>query len=319
MTNSEHLTEFGGFAVTAWAPKPEASAKERYGGPFVHALGDPATTIHRISTDYDSEPSWTDLFRAFLAQSGVEHTQGLVVGAWQGDDSETTPGEVIEALVAAREKLPRLRVLFFGDIVMEENEVSWIQQGDLSPLLSAYPHLTHLGIRGGEGLSLGTVRLPELRELIVQAGGLSAEVVREVLSAELPNLEHLELYLGTDNYGATSAPDDLTPLLSAERFPKLNYLGVKNSDYQDAIAQMFAHAPVLERLEVLDLSMGVLTDEGGAALLGSQSVRRLKKLDLSHHFLSEGLLVQLRALGDFVDLGDAQDPDDEWRFVALGE
>ena len=319
MTISEHLTQFGGFSVTAWAPEQSKDTEERYGGPFVHELGDPATTIHRISVDFDSEDTWVDQFRTFLAQSGVEHIQGLVVGGWQADDSETTPGDVIEALVAARETLPKLRVLFFGDITYEENEISWIQQGDLSPLLSAYPHLTHLGIRGGEGLSLGTVRLPELRELIIQSGGLSAEVVREVASAKLPDLEHLELYLGTDNYGATSAPDDLTPLLTAEHFPKLRYLGLKNSDYQDAIAQMFAQAPVLDRLEVLDLSMGVLTDEGAAALLGSQRVRTLKKLDLSHHFMTEGLVAQLQALGDFVDLGDAQDPDDEWRFVALGE
>ena len=33
--------------------------------------------------------------------------------------------------------------------------------------------------------------------------------------------------------------------------------------------------------------MGMLTDEGAAALLGGQPLTHLKKLDLHHHYLSE--------------------------------
>lgn len=102
----------------------------------------------------------------------------------------------------------------------------WITRGNLSPILAAYPQSMHLGIRGGNRLS--RVDMTGLRELIVQAGGLSAEVVREVVTATLSRLEHLELYLATENSGATSAADDLTPLLDGSRFPTLKYLGLKS-------------------------------------------------------------------------------------------
>ncbi|GGS07532.1 STM4015 family protein [Deinococcus sedimenti] len=305
MTIGAHLTEFGGFQVRQWNP----------GDP----LGDPATTIHRIGVEWEDEQSWVERFRAFLSLPGVETTPGFVVGWWSTDDSMESNAEVIEALAAAHAQLPNLRVLFIGDVTYEESEISWLTQSDLSPVLSAYPHLTHLGVRGGNELSLGQVRLGQLRELVIQAGGLSADVVRQVMTAELPALEHLELYLGTDNYGATSSVDDLTPLLGGTLFPNLRFLGLKNSDYQDQIAQVLAGAPVTAQLEELDVSMGVLTDEGGQALLSSPHVPHLKKLHAAHHFMSEEMTARLAALPTQVDVSDRQDEEDDWRFVALGE
>lgn len=310
MTISENLSEFGGLEVVQW----------NVGDP----LPDPETTIARIATDWDSEQSWQELFHEFLKLEGVENIRGLVVGAWHGDDSESDSSEVRDALVAAREKLSKLHVLFFGDITFEENEVSWIQNTDLSPLLSAYHDLTHFGVRGGNGLSLGQIDLPKLVELRVEAGGLSAEVVREIMSAKLPKLEHLEVYLGTDNYGATSSVDDLTPILDGKLFPKLSYLGLKNSDYQDAVAQVLADAPVLDTLDTLDLSMGILSDDGGQALLNSERVWKVNKLDLHYHWMSEEMTEKLQAKADEhgveLDSSDRNEGDeDDWRYVALGE
>lgn len=305
MTIGAHLTQFGGFQVQQWNP----------GDP----LGDPATTIHRVGVEWDDQESWVERFRAFLNVPGVAATPGFVVGWWSTDDSMESNAAVVEALAAAHAQLPNLRVMFIGDVTYEESEISWITQADLSPLLSAYPHLTHLGVRGGNELSLGRVHLPQLRELVIQAGGLSAEVVRQVMTAHLPALEHLELYLGTDNYGATSSVDDLTPLLDGTLFPRLRYLGLKNSDYQDQIAQVLAGAPVMGLIEELDVSLGVLTDEGGQALLGSPYVPHLKKLHAAHHFMSEAMVARLEALPTQVDVSDRQDDEDDWRFVALGE
>lgn len=310
MTIGENLTEFGGLEVIQW----------NVGDP----LPDPETTIARIATDWDSEQSWQELFHEFLKLEGVENIRGFVVGAWHGDDSGTDSSAVQEALVAAREKLSKLHVLFFGDITFEENEVSWIQNTDLSPLLAAYRDLTHFGVRGGNGLSLGQIDLPKLVELRVEAGGLSAEVVREVMKAKLPKLEHLEVYLGTEEYGASSSVDDLTPILDGKLFPKLSYLGLKNSDYQDAVAQVLADAPVLDTLDTLDLSMGILTDDGAQALLGSQRVWKVNKLDLHYHWMSEEMTEKLQAKADEhgveLDSSDRNEGDeDDWRYVALGE
>lgn len=307
MTISEHLTEFAGFKVASWEP----------GQP----LGDPATTIHRLAVEYDDEQTWTAKFRAFLELPGVEQQQGLVVGQWDAEaGTDGNPQEVVEALTGAHSRLPGLRVVFINDITYEENEVSWIPNGDLSPLLGAYPGLEHLGVRGGNDLSLGRLHLPELRTLVIQAGGLSREVVREVMSAELPSLEHLELFLGTENYGATSTAEDLSPVLDGQLFPRLKYLGLKNSDHQDQIAQIVAQAPVLNGLDTLDLSMGILTDEGAAALIGSPLVNQLKKLDVSFNWCSDEMVAKLEALPVEVDASDQQEAeDDDWRYVSLGE
>lgn len=98
---------------------------------------------------------------------------------------------------------------------------------------------------------------------------------------------------------------------------------------EDAVAAAVASAPVVARLETLDLSMGVLTDEGAAALLGGQPLTHLKKLDLHHHYIGEPLLERLRRTlepaGVELDLdrGDAEEDQDGdgtvWRYVAVGE
>lgn len=305
MTFNAHLTEFGPYRVESWAP----------GQP----LGDPDSTIHRLSVEYDEETQWTELLSAFLEQPGVEQSRGLVVGWWSPDDVEVGPEAVVEALVAARDRLPNTRAVFMGDITYEECEVSWITNGDLSPLLAAYPDLEHFGVRGGNSLSLGQLQLPRLQTLTVQSGGLDASVVREVMQADLPELRHLELYLGTDNYGATATPEDITPLLDGDLFPKLRYLGLRDSDRADEFAQVIANAPILERIEVLDLSLGTLSDEGAAALLASDKVKRLNKLDIHHHWCSDATVDQLGLLGIEVDSSDQQDLEDDWRFVAIGE
>lgn len=88
-----------------------------------------------------------------------------------------------------------------------------------------------------------------------------------------------------------------------------------------------AGAPVVARIERLDLSMGVLTDEGAAALLDGQPLTHLSRLDLSHHYLSEAMSERVRAAlvphGVTVVLDDAQEAEDDgdrvYRYVAVAE
>ncbi|WP_027482332.1 STM4015 family protein [Deinococcus pimensis] len=306
MTIGDHLETFAGYRVLPWEPGD--------------ALADPATHIHRIALDYDEERSWVEKFRTFLSQPGARDTRGLVVGVWHSEMvMDNPPVDVVEAIVSARGELPNLRALFIGDITFEESEISWISQTDLSPILNAYPDLEHLGVRGGNDLSLGSVRLPSLRTLVIQSGGLDASVVREVMNAHLPNLEHLELYFGAEEYGATATPEDVTPLLSGTLFPKLRYLGLRDSDRADEYAQVVANAPVMEHLDVLDLSLGTLSDDGARALLESPFVRGLRRLDVHHHWCSDETVERLRGLGIDVDASDQQDLTEDWRFVAIGE
>lgn len=291
-------------------------------------IQDPESICYALRLTYEEGEDglrWTDKFAAFLDDPSSSRVSGIVIGDWGLLNSamDQTSAFLVEALVAARDRLPNLRAIFLGDVICEECEISWIRQSDVSPLFAAYPQLEHFCVRGAEGLSLGSLKHDRLKSFVIQSGGLGANVVREVAAAELPELEHLELWLGDETYGGNAAVADLAPILEAKLFPNLKYLGLRDSEITDEIARAVATAPVLERIRILDLSLGTLTDEGAAALLTSPAIARLEKLDLHHHFCSEEMTAKLQSLAIEVDASEREEPesyDDEvWRYVAVGE
>ncbi|MDX3241301.1 STM4015 family protein [Streptomyces sp. ME18-1-4] len=290
---------------------------------------EPDSVAWRISSDvYDSGESWTEAFARFCAAVDTTRVKALIVGAWE-EAYEEEPSAVIEALTAARDRFPALRAVFLGDMVGEECEISWINQTDVTPLLAAFPELEEFGVRGGSGLRFPALGHGALRRLVIETGGLPVDVVRGVGGSDLPALVHLDLWLGTPEYGGDSEAADLEPVLSGARLPSLRHLALRNSEIQDAVAAAVASAPVVARLEVLDLSMGVLTDEGATDLLGGQPLTHLKRLDLHHHYMTEPLLERLRQTlepaGVEVNLDredaeeDAEDDGTVWRYIAVGE
>ncbi len=153
----------------------------------------------------------------------------------------------------------------------------------------------------------------------MESGGLPARVLQEIWASSLPNLVHLELWLGSPEYGGIMDSAPLEPLLSGELFPGLRYLGLCNSPFTDAVTQAVVGSPLLERIHILDLSLGNLTDEGAKALLASPAVRRLEKLDIHHHFVSPPVVAELLALGNVVDASDAKWGQDNTRYNAHSE
>lgn len=314
-----HLRESYGLPVFDF-PSAEESAEK--GLPAADAVA------WRVSArDHDGEESWPDAFARFAAAVDLTRVRALVVGAWQ-EAWEEGPEPVIEALLGARRQLTALRALFLGDMESEECEISWIIQGDVTALLEGFPELEEFGVRGGSALEFRPLTHRRLRSLTVQTGGMPAEAVRGVAAADLPALERLDLWLGTAEYGGDCEISDLAPVLDGSRLPSLRHLGLRNSDLQDAIAAGIAAAPVVARLETLDLSLGVLTDEGGAALLGGQPLTHLRTLDLHHNFLGDAVRQRLRetleSAGVTVELDRGDADEDEWngrvwRYVAVGE
>ncbi|MFC9156812.1 STM4015 family protein [Streptomyces bauhiniae] len=318
MTIGHHLEELYGLPAFA-LPGPGAKAE----------LPEPDAVAWRVAGDvYDADEEWDDAFARFLDTVDTTRVRALIVGAWT-DAYETDSSAVIAALLAARDRLPALRALFLGDLVMEEAELSWIQQTDVTGLLTGFPELAEFGVRGGTGLEFTALEHAALRKLVVETGGLPVEVVRGVGGSDLPALEHLELWLGDSMYGADTTVSDLEPILSGTRLPALRHLGLRNSEIQDEIAAAVASAPVVARLRTLDLSMGTLGDEGAAALLDGQSLTHLGFLDLHHHYITEPLQQRLRETlepaGVRLDLdednADSYENEDGTvqRFVAIGE
>ncbi|MFE5804265.1 STM4015 family protein [Streptomyces sp. NPDC056491] len=319
MSYPRHLTESCGLPVFDF-PKPEDADTTRL--PAADAVA------WRISSDsYDSEESWTEAFARFTDAVDTTAVRAIVVGSWE-DAYDSGPEDIISALLDARPRLAALRGLFLGDMESEECEISWINQSDVGPLLDGFPELEEFGVRGGSGLVFPAVTHRNLRSLTVETGGLPAEAVRGVAGSDLPALEHLDLWLGTSEYGGDAAVTDMAPILDGDRLPRLRHLGLRNSDIQDEIASAVASAPVVARLETFDLSMGVLTDQGGAALLAGQPLTHLKKLDLHHNYLGAELRERLQeVLGGAgvtldMDRGNADEDEDDgriWRYVAVGE
>jgi uncharacterized protein (TIGR02996 family) len=288
--------------------------------------------------------------RSFLAEPAVGLVQGLVIGScWAAADAMQSSAEVVRALIAARDRLTSLRALFLGDIPYHECEISWIVQSDLTGLLAAFPGLEHFRTRGGNGLVVHELEHQHLKSLAFEASNLPREAVRTIGASKLPSLEHLELWLGTEEYGADTTPDDLAGILQGKHLPSLRSLGLRNSEIADDIAAALAGAPVMQRLRVLDLSLGNLSDRGARALLNipgvahverldlphrqltfdfgqaePASLARLEKLDIHHHYVSPAFFERLRALANQVDLSEAHEPEDpedpdEHRYIAHAE
>lgn len=303
----EHLTEWLGLPVQDFH---KIGGEPDFGG-----------TIYRFRYDWDNEESIPEeMLDGFLADPRCEAARGIIIGL-PGDSADTT-GELGDKVVAAKGRLPNLRGLFVGEMDQEESEISWIEQGDSTAILDAFPALEDLRVRGVRQ-RLQPVRHSRLKKLIYESGGLPSEILRSLAHSDLPELEHLELWLGVDEYGWDGAIDDVRPLLLNNPFPKLKYLGLRNSEIADEIAMVAAGAPVLDQLETLDLSLGTIRDEGGSALLASGRIRQLKRLDLHHHYMSEDLVRRWGQTGVNVDVSDRCDPDvyngEVYYYTSVGE
>lgn len=277
-------------------------------------------TVYRFRSDYDENNCIPHLTH-FLESEAAGDAVGIVIGNWAGDDGSRDSSAVIDLLCQHRERLPNLRAIYLGDIVSEENEMSWITQTDISPLLKAFPDLELLRTRGGSGLAISKPKHAKLRGLILESGGLPAEVVRAIGRSDFPALEHLELWLGTPGYGGDSTVEDLQPILSGKLFPNLKYLGLRNCEFVNDICAVIVNSPLVRRIETLDLSLGVLTDEGGRALLSLPTDGSLQHVSLHYHYMTNEVTKPLSKLPIKLDLSKPShmEDDDEWRFVAVGE
>ena len=176
-------------------------------------------------------------------------------------------------------------------------------------------------VRGGNGLSFAGLTEHNLKKLIIETGGLDKSVVNQLMTANFPNCEHLELWLGTDNYGGNVGVADLQPLLDGAKFPSAKYLALCNYDEADTLAIALEGAAILNRIETLDMSKGTMSDKGAEALLKNEGLKSLKMLDLHHHWISNEMMAKLTALGIPIDLDEQEDMDEEedYRYVYCGE
>ncbi len=291
------------------------TVQDYQGGPVSITAG----VVHRLSLDYDDKRSMAELLDEYLAQVDTASLEALILGMWS-EPHDDSPDDALDLLVRRAADLPALKALFVGDMTYEDCEISWIIQGSYGALLQAYPRLEALQIRGATSLTLPPMNHTHLRHLVIESGGLPRDILQNLAQSTLPALEHLELWLGTEDYGFDGDLADCQRAVQALRSPHLRYLGLRDSEIADELAQWLAGEAWVAELHTLDLSLGTLGDEGARALLGSAHLAALRRLDLSHHYISADLQAQLHAAVPGVVLDDPQPADDdEDRYVAVGE
>lgn len=273
--------------------------------------------VYRLAVEDESQ-TMAELIEEFLARVDKCQLEALIIGKWIAP-YETSADEAIASLVAHAAQLPNLRAIFIGDMTFEESEISWIIQGSYKPLLDAYPCLEELRIRGATELVIEPFTHAALRRFTIESGGLPAEVAEALAASSMPNLRHLELWLGTSDYGFSGDVALYRRVVAQLRTPCLDYLGLRDSEIADELAQWLAGEAFIAHLDTLDLSLGTLGDIGAQALYASPHVPDLRVLNLSHHYITEEWQDKLRELPVVVLLDDPREEIDGQRYVAVGE
>ncbi len=276
---------------------------------------------------YNREPDReiVDKLKILLEDPLASQIEALVFGVWNTARYCNSLRHIVDALIDVHEKLTNLKALFIGDIEDSKCMISSIEQSNLSLIFVAYPELEVLKIRGnnyytlGEGLSFDPLQHGKLKALTIESGGLRREVINQICTLELPALEYLELWLGRDEYGGTSSINDLMPIISGQQFPKLKYLGLRNSEYSDDIASAIVQSPLIEQLVELDFSMGTLGDEGAEALLNCPAVHQLDTLNVDDNCLSRPMVARLKQLNIEVIANTRQKSSRHDRYCSVAE
>ncbi len=247
----------------------------------------PQATAYALRASYSRQYNIKQQITELLTNPKVNEIEALVLG-FIDYDSNTLIANCF--LIDNVEKFVNLKALFLGDIEDSEMMISSIYQNDVSPILRLYPNLEVFHIRG-TGIKFNEIlHHDKLKVLRIESGGLNQSAIIGLNGLELPALEYLELWLGRNEYGGDSSIDDLIPIISGDKFPKLRYLGIRNCEYADDIAFELAKSPILEQLIDLDLSMSTLGDDGLAALLNCPAINDLDILNVSQNWISKNFI-----------------------------
>ncbi len=258
-----------------------------------------------------------ELLEMVLDEAG-RFVQDLTVGIV---DYEDNGYDGVMAAIGKR-KLLALRTLYLGDFHSEETELNWSSLGNAEVLYGGIPNVRDLTLRSGT-MHFGTIVLPELRRFATLTGGLQKDAIASIAGAHWPELERLELQIGSSRYDSNITPDDLQPILDGEGLPAtLVHLGLANYEFTNELIPRLVSSKILPRIRELDLSQGSFGPEGAEALIANKAAfAHLDKLDLSESWLDTPIAARVReALPKAITADQRYDPRyPEDRYIAAGE
>ncbi|MCA9567112.1 MAG: WGR domain-containing protein [Myxococcales bacterium] len=259
------------------------------------------------------------LYSAVLRHPSAQFLRELEVGLLE-IDGEAMFEDAVKLLVKQGRR-PSLRRLHLGAFEYpDDTEISWTYHTSVEPLGPILPNLEDLTITGGD-IALGALVAPKLKRLKLETGGLPTQPAEQLAKGSYPALEELEVWFGTDDYGGSCSAEHVAGILAnTAGLPAVKRLGLKNASFTNDIVGVLAGGPLIRQLTHLDLSMGILTDEGAQTLLGIlPALAHLEELDVSESFLSDETVSALRvAFAGTLVAGD-QKRDRDWFYTSVSE
>lgn len=279
-------------------------------------LDEPVNTAYRIDLDK---------FSSIISELKKIEPQGSKIEAlylpmwsdwaWDCDRGKSVSyKECIDLLLDAHQQLPNLKALFLADDTSDS--YAWGSRSDYKRykicmeevcyLLEAYPNLELLHLQGRDGLELSKIKHNNLKSLVIESRDLCDRALEEVFSLNLPKLEYLELWLGADYeyrrkryHGGNNISllaNLFRSLLSKQLFTNLKYLGLCSCEWANDLVYLLKDNSIINKLRILNLSKGTLTDEGAEILLNCPAVNKLHTLDVSMNLLSTEMIHKLSQL-----------------------
>lgn len=227
-----------------------------------------------------------EVVAALLAHPSGRFLTELVVRTNNHDLWNNATGsqkDIVEAIAAARPFV--LRQLQLGDAAY-----GWANIGRLEAAWPALAPLHTLVLQGQ--FSLGAVTLPALRTLDLWPNPFRKKLAREILEAAWPDLRTLSLHLG---HCHDHVVRELVALIHRTDMPALVDLRLPAFRHAQTLIEQLARAPVLARLQSLDLRHGSISDHGVRPILANtDAFAHLTRLDLSDTAITPKMFARLR-------------------------
>jgi hypothetical protein len=235
-------------------------------------------------------------------------------GVTGGTETINWPIQNINYLLERKDQpgFQRLKAIFLGDDLEAEPDLytlykkSYLCMANFAPILTAFPELEMLHICGKFGdcdshFALSPLHHSRLQSLVIETAAQSHNVLTALQTAELPELQYLELWLGRclgiPEYYYLSLFEDI---VSGRLFPKLRYLGLRSSEVSHIILESLEQFDHNSSLSVLDLSLGAFHVSELKRILENSVLHRLDVLDLHNISFYSGrfFMFQQRAQED---------------------
>jgi len=273
---------------------------------FVGALGSMIATdsftwragfIHRAVLSQDRllieggarvASSLAEVVATLLAHPSARFLMDLVIRTNNRDIWNRTIGsqkDIVDRIAAARPLV--LRRLQLGD-----SAYGFANVGRIDHAWPALASIHELVLQGD--FALGKVVLPELRSISLWPMPLKRRGARELVEAEWPKLRSLRIHLGNS---LDHIAREIVTLIHRNDMPALADLGLLAYKHAETILDELARAPLLARLETLDLRHGRISDRGVRPLLANAAAfRHLARIDLSDAAISAKVFARLQTL-----------------------